>query len=177
MTCIQVIEPSIGMNLGLFDISGELYKILFPGNQDLFFQDDIKKINLKWEIIRKEFIEANPTEINGIKGTIHLDGGSISSFFPNRIEAVDDPMQLNRKADVNDKNNFVQLLDGAANSTCDIYEIKQNVYEYLFKDSKYIKISESSFTELTNNFWEREVYLNPVDKKVIPKLDGIIALL
>ncbi|WCK55595.1 hypothetical protein PP175_06525 [Aneurinibacillus sp. Ricciae_BoGa-3] len=124
-------------------------------------------------LIEKKLTKVDSQSFNGIKGTIHLKESPVEPVeFPNRNENMDDSLNLKRSTQINFNNRFVQGLDGASNSTCDIYEVSDTDFKKLF--GKNLILKEKEIPIIDNQFWTASFYIKPVDKKLIQRLDGIL---
>lgn len=176
MLTIQVLgNPKSMDNLGLFQIDVDTYNQLFKNGKDLFFSCDFTP-KMSWKMVKKKLIKVNPQQLNGIRGTIHLKDSTVSpDSFPRRRTEMDDPLSIKRNGTINLNNSFFQLLDGALNSTCDVYEVDSSVHKLIFPNGKQIIIGEEVPT-FEDEFWTDIAYKKNVKKSSIPRLDGIIIL-
>ncbi|GAX91936.1 hypothetical protein [Effusibacillus lacus] len=70
----------------------------------------------------------------------------------------------------------IQVIDGAVNSTFDVYEVDDNLFDTLFPNDQDIAFL-SDFPDIDNNptFWS-QLYSNKVNKKSIVGIHGTLHL-
>ena len=70
----------------------------------------------------------------------------------------------------------IQVIDGAVNSVCTIFEIEEEIYDFIFKKGTDIAfLDDLAHLEDDNQFWAK-VYKKNVDKKSINGIHGTLHL-
>ncbi len=93
MKNVQVIDGALNSTFEIYQVSDEVFRIMFPDDSDIAFLDEVeerfKQIGYDdriWDTVYKDRVDKK--QVAGIHGTLHLTGsyGSKSSF-PNRKES------------------------------------------------------------------------------------------
>ncbi len=162
-------------NLGLYSVDEETFNQLFKRGRDLFFFCDFNN-ELSRKMLNEKLVKANSRFLNGIQGTIHLEESFVApESFPNRITQVDDPLSTPRSDKVSINKYYFQVLDGASNSTCDIYEVDKDTFNRIFPQGQKVLLSNEC-PELEDRFWTEMAYRTNAKKSIVPRLDGILIL-
>lgn len=162
-------------DLGLYCVDENTFNQLFKNGRDLFFFCDFNN-ELSWKMIKEKLVKANSLFLKGIQGTIHLEKSFVApDSFPNRIIQVDDPLSITRSDKVSINKYYFQVLDGASNSTCDIYEVDKDTFNQIFTQGQKVLLSNEC-PELEDRFWTKTAYRTNVKKSIVPRLDGILIL-
>lgn len=92
---IQVIDGAINSTFDIFQISEEMFDLLFPKGTDIAFLDEVEHrldeggehITKIWAMVyHKKVDKKNLT--GGIHGTLHLTGSHcLKQYYPNRKES------------------------------------------------------------------------------------------
>ncbi len=91
MKNIQIIDGATNSVFEIYEIPDELFRSMFPDNNDVAFLDDVGQIlqeiggDQVWNLVYKKRVDKK--QVSGIHGTLHLTGSYCKKeYFPTRKE-------------------------------------------------------------------------------------------
>jgi hypothetical protein len=92
MKNIQIIDGAVNSVFEVYEVSDELFELMFPGNSDIAFMNEVDELfqrvggDQKWELVYRNKVDKK--HVLGIHGTLHLTGSYCEmGYYPSRKEA------------------------------------------------------------------------------------------
>jgi hypothetical protein len=91
MKHIQIIDGAVNSIFEIYEVSDELFQLIFPGDSDIAFSNDVEYAFQKmdgdqlWALVYESRVDKK--DVLGIHGTLHLTGSNCKKeFYPTRKE-------------------------------------------------------------------------------------------
>ena len=91
MKNIQIVDGAVNSTFEIYEVSDELFQLMFPDNADVAFLSDVEQVfqrindDQMWGLIYKN--KVNKKHVLGIHGTLHLTGSYCrKECFPTQKE-------------------------------------------------------------------------------------------